>query len=456
MAQPTAYVPAYDFSSFQSTSPTAPLPGDKVDDEFAALKLTTDEIRTNLAILQRDDGALAAGVCAATSFATDALAVMAGSWTPRGDWVTLTAYAASDVVEESSNIYVCLTAHTSGTFATDLAANKWMLFSAAAASIPTISAFAQTFLDDANAAAVRTTIGAQASDAELTALAGLTSAADKLPYFTGSGTAALADFTTAGRALVAGASASAQRTTLGLGTAAVLDVGTGASQVVQLTAAAKLPAVDGSLLTNLPSTSEAGRLISIETFTASGTATKPAGAAKCLVQLQGAGGGGGGNASGLDASTGLVRGGGGGQGGYAEKWVASPGTTETVTLGAAGSASSNANGGDGGSSTFGAHLTAPGGSGGSRCTAAGSPGAGGAGGVPTTGDLNVPGANGSSGAWGGAGGGAGGGAQQLGNAAGNAGAKGGGGSGSAETNTSTNAYAGGAGSVGWCRVYWYS
>jgi len=38
-----------------------------------------------------------------------------------------------------------------------------------------------------------------------------------------------------------------------LGTAAALDVGTGASQIVQLTAAAKLPAVDGSLLTNLPS-----------------------------------------------------------------------------------------------------------------------------------------------------------------------------------------------------------
>lgn len=43
------------------------------------------------------------------------------------DWVTATAYVVGDYVVSSSLTYVCLTAHTSGTFATDLAASKWML-----------------------------------------------------------------------------------------------------------------------------------------------------------------------------------------------------------------------------------------------------------------------------------------------------------------------------------------
>lgn len=58
----------------------------------------------------------------------------------------------------------------------------------------------------------------QPLDADLTAIAGLVSAANKVPYFTGAGTAAVADFTAAGRALVDDANAAAQCTTLGVGT----------------------------------------------------------------------------------------------------------------------------------------------------------------------------------------------------------------------------------------------
>lgn len=60
----------------------------------------------------------------------------------------------------------------------------------------------------------------QPLNSDLTAISGLTSAADRLTYYTGAGTAALATFTSTARNLLDDSSASAMRSTLGLGTMA--------------------------------------------------------------------------------------------------------------------------------------------------------------------------------------------------------------------------------------------
>jgi hypothetical protein len=60
------------------------------------------------------------------------------SWS--GPWVTATAYAVDTLAEDDGSVYICVVAHTSGTFATDLAAVKWQLFSGK--SLP------QSFLDE--------------------------------------------------------------------------------------------------------------------------------------------------------------------------------------------------------------------------------------------------------------------------------------------------------------------
>ena len=94
-------------------------------------------------------------------------------------------------------------------------------------AVADLTSAGRALLDDADASAQRTTLGLgtaatsnsgdfQPIDAGLTSISGLTTAADKMIYTTASDTYAVADLTSAGRALLDDADASAQRTTLGV------------------------------------------------------------------------------------------------------------------------------------------------------------------------------------------------------------------------------------------------
>ena len=111
--------------------------------------------------------------------------------------------------------------------------------------------------DVASVSTARTNLGlaigtdVQAYDAELAAIASLTSAANKGIQFTGSGTASTYDLTAAGKALLDDADSAAQRTTLGLGTIA--------------TQAASNVTITGGTITGIPSPSS-GSDVSTKTY----------------------------------------------------------------------------------------------------------------------------------------------------------------------------------------------
>ena len=122
MSQPPTYNRFQNFANWAAANPGDIYIGSDFDGEFNRIKATLDATLTNLALIQRDDGALASG-----SVGRDQLdaSVAAGVNTPTS-WTTGVAYTVRDSVVVGTAWYWAKVAHTSGSvFATDLAAGKW-------------------------------------------------------------------------------------------------------------------------------------------------------------------------------------------------------------------------------------------------------------------------------------------------------------------------------------------
>ncbi|EPL8451254.1 phage tail protein, partial [Escherichia coli] len=198
--------------------------------------------------------------------------------------------------------------------------------------------------------------GKQPADATLTALAGLATAADKLPYFTGNDTASLTTLTNVGRNILAKASTQAVIQYLGLSDAS----------------------------------GYVGRWLNTRVFTSSGTYTPTPGTKRIRVTITGGGGGGGGCKATSNNET--FFGAGGGAGGTIISIMTPTQNSYPVTIGAGGAGGVSAtNGTRGGNSVF-ASLIAPGGEGGGKVGVTNTNG--GNGGVPSTGDIRITGGNG--------------------------------------------------------------
>lgn len=140
-------------------------------------------------------------------------------------------------------------------------------------------------------------------------------------------------------------------------------IGTAAGNLVKLDGSAKLPAVDGSQLTNLPSAG--GKQANSKVFLTSGTWTKPAGyGANSIVKISAWGGGGGGCSA--TTSSNLA---GGAGGAYNEWWFPLSVLPSSLAIGVGaagggGGASLNQAGTAGGNTTVGSLFTVLGGAGG--------------------------------------------------------------------------------------------
>lgn len=127
MSQPTPYVKGHNLTQYATGNPAAPYNAAFIDSELAGIATSISEILSNLSKIQRDDNLLGNMTVHPESLSVPVRSLMVAGFNPRGQWATGLLFNKFDIVEHTDGgIYVSLSQHVAGVFATDYAAAKWM------------------------------------------------------------------------------------------------------------------------------------------------------------------------------------------------------------------------------------------------------------------------------------------------------------------------------------------
>lgn len=128
MPYPTLYDVTYSYTGFQQAQQgISAFPGTQLDADLAGLQASIDDLNDFMQTVIRSDGALNNGSVTYDSLSPELNGLVVP---PASAWATATSYVLNQTVTELGSIYRALVSHTSGVFATDLAAGKWLLVAA--------------------------------------------------------------------------------------------------------------------------------------------------------------------------------------------------------------------------------------------------------------------------------------------------------------------------------------
>jgi microcystin-dependent protein len=108
MADPTPFTPGYSFTDWQTSNPTKPLPGNKVDQDMANIETSIGECIDALKDVRRSDGKLANGIVTLDSLSSG----ISPGFVLRGQWVSGDNYVTADSVIYGPGFYRATVSHT--------------------------------------------------------------------------------------------------------------------------------------------------------------------------------------------------------------------------------------------------------------------------------------------------------------------------------------------------------